>query len=213
MKSKLLAIAVLAGGLCSANAADYAINNVAQGIGDTLYASNANVPLSGAVVTMGIFAAGFDVQANLGNSAALIANFTIFASGTTGNNSASLGGSFAGYAEYDPVDGALVTTGNALLGRTLYSFIGNAATLGASTQFGLLNMGLIKDDVPNENLYSSNPAAAVAAPLIGSLGTVNGDFGSGVGVYNTLKLAPIVPEPSAALLGLLGAVGLLRRRR
>jgi hypothetical protein len=214
MKAKLLAISLLAGGASLSNAANFAINNVAAGVGDTLYASSANVPLNGAIVTLGVFTAGFDVNANLNNPAALVANFTtIFAQGLTGNESVSLGGSFAGYAEYETVDGAIVTGANALLGRTLYSFIGNAATLGASTEFGLLNMGLIKDDVPNENDYSANPGAAVAAPLLGTLDTVNGDFGGGAGVYNTLKLAPAIPEPSVALLGLLGAVGFFRRRR
>lgn len=209
MKTKLTASLLFVGLTAMAGAATASINNVAAGPGDFLYADGSNNLMTGAIVTLGTFTTGFDVTANLGNFTALIENFTPLTSGLTGNASASLGGSFAGYAEYDPVDIGSITGANALLGQTLYSFVGNLGTLAESDQFGLLDMGPLRDDVPVPNDYSSNPDFAVET-LIGDYGTFVGDAGAGQGTYNTFQL---VPEPSSALLGVIGAMCFLRRRR
>lgn len=214
MKLKMSIAAAVSALALSANAANYTISNVVDGTSDTLYASNTNSLLSSGVVTLGVFTAGFDVAANLGNPAVLVSNFTtIFASAAIGGNSATLEGSFAGYAEGSLVDNPNILAGNPLLGQILYSFIGDGTTLQTSTAFALLSMGPLREDDPAENDYTSNPQARVGAPLIGTLGTISGNFGGqGPGDYVTLQLVPI-PEPSVALLGLLGAVGFFRRRR
>ncbi len=64
--------------------------------------------------------------------------------------------------------------------------------------------------MPDEKEYTINPSGLI--PLIGTLGIYNGDAGGGEGEYKTLKTT-LIPEPSAALLGSLGVLVLLRRRR
>lgn len=213
MKNKLMAIALLCSASTASNAANYIISNVADGVSDTLYASSNNTISPTGIVTLGVFAAGFDVAGNLGDYAALVNNFTIFASGAIGGSSSSLGGSFAGYTEYEPIDGSPLLTGNALIGRTLYSFIGDGATLGGSVEMALISMGLLQNEDGGELDFASNPQLRAGDPLIGSLGSATGNLGGqGEGTYVTLKMTA-VPEPSAALLGAIGALGLLRRRR
>jgi hypothetical protein len=214
MKSLLFSAVASLYVVCSASGANYAINNVVAGPGDVLYADAANAPLTGSIVTLGIFTEGFDVQASVeaNDISALIDNFTIITSALTGNYSVSLGGNFAGYVEGGEVDGSLLIGSDPLIGVTLYSFVGNASTLEESTSFALLNMYVFVDEEAGELDYSANPLASPYSPLIGEYDSVTGDYGAGEGTYGTLKLAAI-PEPSTALLGALGALGLLRRRR
>lgn len=218
MKFKFLAFSVLCATLSLSEAANYTISNVNDGQTDTLYADASNNLLATGIVTVGVFASGFDVNANLGELSTLVSNFSsIFASGAIGATSTSLGGSFAGYTENAAVDSAPLLTGNASIGRTLYSFIGNGATLATSTAVALLNMGNLQNEDGGELDYVSNPQFRVGQPLIGTIGSKTGNFG-GQGastIYGTLNLVvPVaVPEPSTAILGLIGACGLLRRRR
>jgi hypothetical protein len=211
IKSTLLMALIASAGL--ANGAIYTFNNVALGPGDTLYANSASQLSLGTIVTAGVFTAGFDLNANLGNKTALLAAFTILSSVTAGSPSDSFGSldPLPGYTEYLPNDLPSIVTGNALIGRTLYSFNGNAANLNDSTQFSLFQVATIADDTASENEYVINPAGIT--PIIGTPGTFNGNAGGGAGVYNTLNTAALIPEPSAALLGAIGALGLLRRRR
>jgi hypothetical protein len=215
MKIKLLASAVLIAASSLSNAANYIISNVSDGLTDTLFATSDNQLSSGGVVTLGVFATGFDVTANLLDYAALTSNFTtIFASGATGGASGSLSLLAApGYTENEAVDTTPLLTGNALIGRTLYLFAGNLATLATSPQLALLNMGSLQNEDGGELEYVANPSFRVGAPVIGVLGTKTGDFGGqGESTFTTLQMQAI-PEPSAALLGVIGALGLLRRRR
>jgi hypothetical protein len=213
MKLKFAILTSILGFTGISNGAIYNINNVVNGVGDTLYANSLNLLSTGTITTIGVFPAGFALTSSLTDKAVLLSNYTTLSSGLTGGPSSSLGGNPAGYAEYDPDDQANILTGNALLGRSLYSFMGNASTLAGSTEFSLVLLGTILEDLPNENSYSSNPAGLT--PIIGSLGTFNGDAGGGPGISTTLKTASLgaVPETSSALLGAIGALGLLRRRR
>jgi hypothetical protein len=215
MKSKLFAAAVFIAASGLSSGANYIISNVSDGLTDTLFATADNQLSTGGVVSLGVFASGFDVSANLSDYSALVSNFTtIFASGATGGASGSLGlASAPGYTENATVDNAPLLTGNPLIGRTLYLFAGNLATLAASPQLALLNMGPLQNEDGGELDYVANPAFRVGNPLIGAFGTLSGDLGGqGVSTFTTLQMQPI-PEPSAALLGAIGALGLLRRRR
>jgi MYXO-CTERM domain-containing protein len=214
MKSKLIAVVLFCGLSSVSNAANYLISNVGDGITDTLYADKDNTILPGGIVTLGLFASGFDVVANKNDIALLLTNFnTIFASGAIGGASVTLGRAYAGYTEYEQVDGSQLLTGNTQIGRVLYSFVGNGETLATSTQYALLDMGAFQNEDGGELNYGSNPPNALST-VLGTYGTKTGDLGGqGNGSYKTLKLALSVPEPSAALLGALGVLGLLRRRR
>lgn len=190
----------------SANAAIFVVSNVVDGVSETLYANSQSLLLTSGVATIGYFPDGFVI--NTSNIPNLITNFTIVSTGVIGGPSADLGGSFAGYAQSDPVDVGAIT-GPPLLGRPVYSFMGNAASLVASDAFALIQVASILTDAAATNTYTSNPGLAV--PIIGTIGSFTGNAGGqGSATYRTLNL---VPEPSAALLGALGALGLLRRRR
>lgn len=218
MKKMVLATtASLLACIGASHAANVVISNVIQGPGDTLFVTSNNIRMNSGVVTLGYFAAGFDVNANLSsaNWGNLVTNFTVLASGTPGSPSLSLEGSFPGYIENAEVSTAPITGASPLLGRMMYGFVGGSATLAES--IGLSGGGIalfeirpIADDFPFVNTYVSDPTGKVIK--IGSTGTFVGDAGAGFGNYSTLRLTP-VPEPSVALLGALAMLGFLRRRR
>jgi hypothetical protein len=218
MKSKLVGLLITGLMVASLNAANYTITNVGDGLTDTLYADANNVLLSTGTVTLGVFATGFDVGANLNNLPALLSNYsaTPFASGTIGAPSALLGAAFSGYVEAPQVDGAPLLASDQLIGRTLYSFIGNGATLASSSTFALLSLGRFQNEEAAELDYISDPKARIGSPLIGTLRTISGNLGGqGVGTYETLQLVAVasVPEPSALLIGALSSLVLFRRQR
>jgi MYXO-CTERM domain-containing protein len=166
-------------------------------------------------VTIGYFAAGVNV-ADIDTIPELIAQLGTFTALQTATPNVSGAGTiFAGpgYVAEDFSIYPLVTAISSLLGRSLYALASDATNLASVTSgsgFSLFFVDTIKEDSPVENQYTANPAGI--SPIIGTLGTFTGDPGLGEGTYTTLKMS-VVPEPSAALLGALGALGLLRRRR
>ena len=101
-------------------------------------------------------------------------------------------------------------------GKTIYTFITNGTTLDASnaTQFALISFAgviTITPDVsapPIPNVYSVD--AGSGNLVYGKTGPIaHSDL---AGDYRSIQLQT-VPEPSVALLGLLGATSLMRRRR
>jgi MYXO-CTERM domain-containing protein len=221
MKSKLALASAFIALAVSSNAAIFVVTNVITGDGssDGLFQNKNGTLSSGGVVSMGYFPASyvFNVTNPVNFTSTLLnldlANFTVLTSAVTGSASASLSGSFPGYVEAADFQGANITTGNPLLGRALYVFSGNSATLAGSTQWGLKQVATIGDDSPLEQTYLGNPFGG-SAPVIGSTGAFTGDAsGLGSSTYQTLQMSTAVPEPSAALLGAIGALGLLRRRR
>ena len=194
-------------------AATALVSNVVAGPGDTLYADSSGSLLSSGIVTVGYFGSGFDVNANLADQGSLVGSFTSVTSQQFGQSVTDLGGGiFAGYVQGTIDAIGNITTGNALLGRALYSFIGNAATLAGSTEVALVLLQNIGDDVPTEQAYSGNPAGLT--PTIGTIGSFMGDAsGSGSATHPTVQTAVLVPEPSTLLLSAFGVLGLLRRKR
>lgn len=212
MKLKLTLTLVSAIVLSQANAATYLVSNVVNGNGttDSLFQNVDDSLLNGGIVALGYFAGGTP-SSSLNDIATTISSFTLQASALAGSNSASLSGSFAGYVEADLITGVSITGSNSLIGQSMYIFVGNAATLGTSTAWAIASIGTIADDIPFDNQYTAQPFGVT--PLIGSVGSFTGDAGGlGSSTFNTLKLAA-VPEPSAALLGAIGAALLVVRRR
>jgi hypothetical protein len=115
-----------------------------------------------------------------------------------------------------------ISSSSALIGRSIYSIITDASSLASATSsnlFAVVKIGTISADELGDNTYTSNPAGLT--PIIGSNDTFTGDLGLdfdgpggepglGTQTYTTLKL---VPEPTTTLLGAIGALALLRRRR
>lgn len=220
MKLKYYLMTAAAGFMFSnAQAATFVVSNVVDGVSETLYANGTTTGSglrSGGVATIGYFTSGYVIT---GTAATDIAAYTIVSSATIGGNSPDLGGSFAGYAQQsDPaVSLGTITTGNVLLNRPVYSFVTYNGTLAGSTnsQLILIQVGTIGNDVPFENAYSSNPGLANPVAGYGQVGSFTGNAGGqGSATYRTLSpISDPIPEPSAALLGAIGALGLLRRRR
>jgi hypothetical protein len=105
--------------------------------------------------------------------------------------------------------------GDPLIGKKLYAFVGNLSTLASSTAYALYLINTFVEEETGFGLtYLAQPKGIT--PLIGSIDsiTINAPLAAGSGgaleTYSTLKL---VPEPSSALLGAVGALALLRRRR
>jgi hypothetical protein len=212
-KASLFVCASLIAGAVGADAAMVMITNIERGPGDTLYANSDGSLMNGGLVTLGYFPV--EVTTSDVNTVekllARLSTFTVLAAAVPGTSSPSLGQGLPGYVEQlDYTSKVFIGYLHPLLGRTLYSVITSAPSLGEAnltSQFALLAMTTLKLDIPFEHQYLSNPTGL--APIIGTLGTFTGDAGGGFGVYHTLEM---VPEASIFLLGSLGALSLLRRR-
>jgi len=212
---KYIAISTIAllGSLSGARGADYYISNFSQGPTDFLHADEFGNLLFGTntIVTIGYFPSGFDLANNINNIPLLLESFLQQASSNVGINVNAAGpGNFPGYVDTVLIEGPILSPGNALIGRMLYSFAGNNAVLKDATMVSLNEVTPFVADDPASNFYTTNPSGRQI--LIGNVTQITGDFGLGSGIHNRLQLVPI-PEPSAALLSAIGVLGLLRRRR
>ena len=216
MKIKLSLVSALIAMASSANAAIVTVSNVSTGLGDAdaLYENVDGTLVDGGIVAMGYFGSN-NPSGDIANIAATIADFTILSFGQLGSYSDSLEGSYPGYVEAANIDLGDLLTGNPLIGKKLYAFVGNLSTLASSTAYALYLVDTFVQEEAGFGLtYLAQPFGIT--PLIGSVDTittlspaiVSGDPET----YTTLKLVA-VPEPSAALLGAVGALALLRRRR
>lgn len=206
MKTKLVILALFSVTLTAVNAATIAVG---RGIGNPgIVASFGGTPLSsgGYYIGVGTFTNALGVTelptitTEFSSLLAAVASFDVFASGlapTTGATIGTITGSFVGTGAPDTSVFNL---------KPIYFVIGNGTTQANSTAFGIF--GTVANTA-----FPANVAATVStsvtlssglaiAPLPNA-GTVTGN---GFGVVG-------IPEPSAALLGALGALGLLRRRR
>lgn len=172
------------------------VSNVAVGPGDTLYANWDGSLMDGGLVTMGYFPAAV-ARGDIDTVEELIArlsSFTVVASQGPGELSPVLGGEFPGYADQGEFSSVgIVTVESALYGRTIYSIVTSASTLGAVTcgdGIGMLAIGTFREDLPVENQYTSNPTGLT--PVIGSIGSYVGDPGPGWGTYSTFVLERIL---------------------
>ncbi len=182
---------------------------------DTLWANANGSLMTTGKVSVGYFGPSVTVDQidTIEELFAKLGGFTILAYATPGNSTA-----FAapGYIAENP---SASFSPASLVGRTLYAIATDASSLSVATltsAYSMFAFGTLIADELNENDYTANPAGLT--PIIGSLDTFTGDPGGdateafGSGTYSTLKLVA-VPEPSAALLGAVGALALLRRRR
>jgi hypothetical protein len=199
-------------------AANVVIFNVAGGADiDTLWANADGSLMTTGKVSVGYFGPSVTVDQidTIAELFSKLGEFTTLTSATPGSSSTFLA---PGYVAEDPFQFAP----SSLIGRTLYAIATNAASLNAATLssgYSMFTFGSVVADDLGENDYVANPAGVT--PIIGVLGTFTGDPGGAAtdafgpaasGNYTTLKLVA-VPEPSTTLLGAVGALALLRRRR
>jgi hypothetical protein len=207
MKSKFLNFALM---LASVSAVDAATIAVGRGIGNPGITAQVNggesLSAGGFYIAVGTFtnASGATevpaITTEFSSLLAAVAQFDVFSSVTSSTTGATIGtitGSFAATGGADPSQFNL---------KPIYFLVGNGETKESSTAFGIFSVAAgaafpanVAATVSNSVTLSSG---ASITPLLNA-GTVNG---------NVFSLVPI-PEPSTALLGAIGALGLLRRRR
>ncbi len=225
MKIKLSLLAISAVLAASASAASYAFNNgassTASGISDASgntfsssvaagvgFATGGGTSAGSGVVGIGIFST--DSLSGLGASA-LIADFTSLtgvtsafaASGATGNR-----GVFSSTAT------SITITGSAFENKNMYLFAGNGSTFALSTQFLVVKLATqflgSDDSIPTatSELFRPSTSTLLVGNTVANVQTANTDASITPGWAMVA-----VPESSTALLGALGALALLRRRR
>jgi PEP-CTERM motif len=204
MKSKLFAIAAVISSLVASNAAT--INIVRSGAGTGIQAQTSagtNLTTGGYFVGVGTFAVAPTIT-DQDSFVSAVNNFSLagsFLAPTTGTTVGLLVGSFD-------------TINTAFNSAALYLLVGNGTTRANSTEFAIIqgtpgfvfpaNVG-----VAGGTNYTLGNATQISPVGVAGLEI---DNATGFDVIQLRALAPI-PEPSTALLGLLGIAGLIRRRR
>lgn len=113
------------------------------------------------------------------------------------------------------IAGSFVSINTDFNSKPIYFLIGNGATKAASTEFAIFTMS------PATNFPAAMGGSGATAITVGNITQINTFAGAGTeidsptGTSDRLQLASItpVPETSTSLLGALGALALLRRRR
>lgn len=163
---------------------------------------------SGGSWGVGVFNPGTDFS---GSAASILAAFN-----QAGNTAAfsSFAGVF-GAAGGPVVTANLPTTATGpFVGNPMFVIVGNAATLTASTDFIVSNSG-VNFAAEVEGVGGTTSALFKDGTILrGITTTVSGGAGPTASQNGQPGVTfGVIPEPSAALLGALGALGLLRRRR
>ena len=177
---------------------DFTLTNPVVNSTGTLYAVNSGY------VAIGVFSSLSDSAiASLNSASSFEAAFTQFGTSSTFGSGFGIAGTY----QFETTAG--IPSGSTYSGP-IYTVIGNAATLADSTQFLVF-----KENVNfNTDPGASGPAVlknGSGTLIIGNYNTFTADIGAGnVGAFSTVSL---VPEPSVTLLGVLGCLALLRRRR
>ena len=208
LKKLLISGFALLGGLAVANAGNVLVDtragdDPANAAAVTLADGTTLLPVGSGYVAAGTFTIP-DAEISAATSgAALLAGFKQF--GSAGNIP-----EFAGLITHDA--SMPLADGDGFVGNPIYAVVGNNADLGSSTQALVYK---------SENTFAAdNPLFESSAPIWSAnsttllLGTSGGkvlqpDFGAEI---NAVGLA-VVPEPSSALLALVGGLLFFRRRR
>ena len=152
--------------------------------------------------SVGYFPTGFNFATS--DAAAIKGAFVIFGATST---TFAINGGFTG-----SINATLPANDTTYTGKTIYTLVGNAPTVAGSSLFAILtaNVAFPVVDGAGNGLATANTTTA-ANVVYGKLGPIatqpsGGSFAQGLQVVS-------VPEASVTLLGALGAIGLLRRRR
>lgn len=238
MKLKLLSVFLAATALIAtnSNAATIALAGVANSsVGFiTLDADNAAPFGTGSVV-------GETAGRTLVSGRAIFVSVTTALTGVSASMNALLAVSNSTPANFDTALNALITAGNTIVAATNPGIVRSTTfAAGALTSTGSVQMGDVGNktylflvaeaggfitgigaytgsNVTSPGSVTFNPAGAGDTLLVGT-SVLAAATTAGPGVPFTqpisgFQLAAAVPEPSAALLGAIGALGLLRRRR
>lgn len=221
MKKTVLTVVASAAMLVgSASAASYTLTggSAAGGVGfanseGIAFQNSANDAFAGpGVVGFGIFSISDADISGATSATTLVSAFQGFGSSPIGTFTApGLTGARGTFSRNSTGS----VTGSAFEGQFMYVFVGNGETFETSTEFAVLKTAFTflatDDDVPTPivNTFDANSVELLFGALDPDIRTTNTDSTATPG-FRTL--AP-VPEPTTAVLGLLGMAGLLRRRR
>lgn len=176
---------------------------------DKVVTTNSLLPIGDGTgfVATGFFSTLGDDSLALSTPADLNAAFRQF------GNSGTFGfGGFPGVYQVEAAPGRLAP-GSQFVNQAIYTILGNNGSIENSSQFVIFKHDgkfLADNEDPNDKTFEATlggPGAYIMGGATTEIINVGGfDF-------PVVTMAPAVPEPSAALLGALGALGLLRRRR
>ena len=159
------------------------------------------------VVSVGIFST--DSLSNL-NQTQLISSFTnTFASGTFAQGAGGQRGTFS----LTPSN--IIIQNSVFQNKNIYLFAGNGSTFENSTQFLVLKHSsqfLAADDnspTPIDIIFQPGNTTLLLGTTVTNVPTTNSDASTNAG----WAMVTPVPETSTTLLGALGALAMLRRRR
>jgi len=209
--------------VASVNAATYALANASGGSTTQSIVDASGAFFNGSVEIGYYTAADLSYLSSATTTAGLLQNFVSLGTSTVGPNATvapnTIQGVFSVTANYT----ASATTG----GKTPFLLFGNAATFALSTQVAVIGFS----GVSTGNFVAADPSALsgnIRNTTVGfTLGTIykggwntfSGDPTPGTAApatpapfYSLQSLTP-VPETSSSLLGAIGALALLRRRR
>jgi hypothetical protein len=212
MKSiKYIVAGLVAAGLTASSYATITVNWGTAGSTFFTDSTGAAGYLGGDLIEIGTFASAPTV------GSASLSGFSVFGTATTGT---------AGNAGVLPATASAGTAGTTFTHNQIYIVAFNAATAGAATQEGIfyvndttgLNWKFPGDaDFPNNTTIDAQDLMVGGTGVLAPGATIvfGGKGTDGSGPYSLLETAP-VPEPSSiglVFLGLLGAFGMIRRRR
>ena len=99
-------------------------------------------------------------------------------------------------------------------GKTAVVLIGNSSVLSSSTSIALFTFGVFEAPDALGNKVQSFALTSASVPTLGTVTAVTSQPVAGNSFVNGVSLVPVaIPETSTSLLGALGALALLRRRR
>jgi hypothetical protein len=210
MNKTLTSFAIATTTVISVNAATVSVTNVDFGITNAVTnEAGVAMPVLGGVIAIGSFSISDLTIQNATEVGTLVAGFTEF--GTT--NTFGAGFSIAGTYEFETSQNSDDAPFNA--GGSVYTFIGNGATLSGSTEILIFKHDF---SFAPETWTPANPAKLNGVPLatellVGEFGNFSIDIGLASGAAPAFNLVTLVPEPSSITLLGLGSVALLLRRR
>jgi len=198
----------------SAHAGTISLDTLVDGNGnDYVFRDMAGVNMSSGIVTVGVFSTLSDGVVASQSFSTLANDFTVLGSDLFNDIDPPFTEPVAGMTSIDTNYGAP----GANQGKTIYVLVGNnSASLSSSSQFFLLRTTSVIDaDAPSDSNTLSLATSTVVFGTQQNNGVYDGDsisLSSSQPATNAINMVA-VPEPSAALFGALGMMGLLRRRR
>lgn len=181
--------------------------------GGVVFQNSANASFAGpGTVGFGIFTISDSDISGATSGGVLTSAFVGFGTSSTGTFTAPGLSANAGTFSRNSTG---VVTGSPFANSLVYLLVGNGTTYANSTQFGVFKTTfsyLAADDaVPTPIVYTVT--SANTSVLFGSTTADVRTTGADSSPTPGFRTATPIPEPSAAILGAVGALGLLRRRR